>query len=83
MMISLMERLVERTSFDAGPETGSTLMSVFHANKGSGKESLEAIFKGIIDKIADALVLASPHLSCRLRSRPKQTDWGVVVDQPI
>jgi transposase len=41
-----------RSSSDAGAETRSILMSVLHTlNKRRGKESLESVFKGILDEI--------------------------------
>jgi hypothetical protein len=41
------------SSSDAGAETRSILMSVLHTlNKGRGTQSLESVFKGILDKIA-------------------------------
>jgi hypothetical protein len=40
------------SSSDAGAETRSILMSVLHTlNKRRGKESLESVFKGILDEI--------------------------------
>lgn len=42
------------SSSDAGAETRSILMSVLHTlNKQRGKESLQSVFKEILDKIAD------------------------------
>jgi transposase len=42
------------SSSDAGAETRSILMSVLHTlNKRRGEESLESVFTGILDKIAD------------------------------
>lgn len=42
------------SSSDAGAETRSILMSVLHTlNKSRGKESLESVFKVILDRIAD------------------------------
>jgi transposase len=42
------------SSSDAGAETRSILMSALHTlNKGRGKQSLESVFKAILDKIAE------------------------------
>jgi transposase len=42
------------SSSDAGAETRSILMSALHTlNKGRGKQSLESVFKEILDKIAE------------------------------
>jgi transposase len=42
------------SSSDAGAETRSILLSVLHTlNKRRGKDSLESVFKGILDKIAE------------------------------
>ncbi len=42
------------SSSDAGAETRSILMSVLHTlNKRKGKASLESVFKGILDRIAE------------------------------
>ena len=57
------------SSSDAGAETRSILMSVLHTlNKKRGKESLESVFKEILDKIADdpaidvaSLILPAQH----------------------
>lgn len=56
------------SSSDAGAETRSILMSVLHTlNKRRGKESLESVFKEILDRIADnpaihvASLVASEH----------------------
>ena len=51
------------SSSDAGAETRSILMSVIHTlNKRRGKESLESVVKGILDKIAEDPAVNVPSL---------------------
>lgn len=59
------------SSSDAGAETRSVLMSVLHTlNKRRGEQSLELVFKGILDKIAEnpTIDVASLVLPARKRA---------------
>lgn len=56
------------SSSDAGAETRSILMSMFHTlNKRRGEQSLESVFKGILDKIAE-----TPHVDVASLMPPVQ-----------
>jgi hypothetical protein len=57
-LLSQAMHLKSQDISDAGAETRSILMSVLHIlNKRRGKESLESVFKGILDRIAE-----DPHV---------------------